>query len=237
MAIDTALVEAIDEERVLLCEGLQDAAFFRHLIQARGLPPFNIIHPRPAVREGDTVLRNGDAGGRQGFGSRLNALKFARHFREKVKSILVVSDKDQNAEGSFQEVRKQLLTVDYIKCPNRPEVIVENADGLKVKVMVLMVPCDSNTGSFDTMCWKAMASRHQSKFSCVESMIGCAGIGGWKEHKLDKVRTRTMLAITCEKDPNTSLAYAWSDNRGDLIPLESTCFDDVVRHLNEFSRV
>ena len=77
----------IKSTRVILCEGAGDAAFLKHLINSRGLPGFYITYPAHTQPH--------EQGGRDGFKSRLKALKLARGFKD-VTDIVVISDNDSD---------------------------------------------------------------------------------------------------------------------------------------------
>ena len=45
---------------------------------------------------------------------------------------------------------------------------------------------------------------------------------------------RILLSMACKNDPNTGLQYAWASDRGNPIPLDHPCFNDIVDRLAAF---
>ena len=225
--------DVIDHPRIILCEGAQDASFFRHLIGERRLPPFYIAYPWD--KEDATDLQGvRRPGGRQGFHSRLASLKFADKLEEAM-GILVVSDSDADPKASFQEVREQILEVDGCAAPNRPSTAARGA-GVLPPVAVAMIPSGDTPGSLETLCLESMSQRWPDVARCVDALFVCAGLEDWPQTKREKARLRAMLACACKSDPNTSLVHAWSgDGRPpDLIPLQHPVFDGIAEFLAHF---
>ncbi|MGI0015157.1 MAG: DUF3226 domain-containing protein [Nitrososphaera sp.] len=207
--------------RLILCEGQSDAAFLRHLIQERRLPDFEVKYPK-----------EGESGGRSAFGKRLDALRAEPGF-ERITAVLIMSDNDDDAEASFREIRTQIQWAGY-PAPEAP-LQVARGNGFPA-VVVLMLPGAGELGNLELLCLRAAYDRWPNLKNCLDEYCQCARTVEWPLNKQSKMRLRCLLSAVCEADPNTSLVYAWSDGkRGDLIPLDHQCFDQIAEFLRSIA--
>ena len=206
---------------LIICEGTGDVSFFRHLIQQRGLPPFDIGYPGKPETE---------TGGRGGFGELLRALRVRRDFPQ-ITAILVVSDSDEDPDGSFAEVRAQIASAGGYPVPAQPLNVATSA-GFPA-IVVMMLPWVGQAGNLETLCLPAMYERWPDQRNCLNAFSGCMATDGWPITRQSQMRLRSLIAGICLQDPNTSLTHAWSRNL-DLIPLENSCFDQVADFLSTF---
>ncbi len=205
---------------LILCEGQGDAAFLRHLIQKRGLPDFEIKHPK-----------EGEAGGKSAFGQRLDALKIQPGF-EKLSAVIVVSDNDDEPNSSFGEIQKQIQWAGFA-VPAEPLQIARGPN--LPATVVVMLPWVKQPGDLEALCLRAAYDRWPDLKRCLDAYCRCAATDSWKPGKQFKMRLRCLLSAACEFDPNTSLVYAWSDQRrGNLIPLDHPCFSQLAEFLQRF---
>ncbi|MCC6537996.1 MAG: hypothetical protein IT162_10625 [Bryobacterales bacterium] len=207
---------------MILCEGSGDHAFFRRLLEVRGLPGFDIRYPAQAEPQ---------PGGRGGFAALLGSLKVDRGIR-RVKGIAIVTDCDESADRSFREVCKLIGQVDGALPPGSPEIFQQQTNGLP-PVAVFLVPGRSATGNLETLCLQSMKSRWPAQWACVDELMACQQTGRWTQGKQEKARLRSLLSTICEEDPNTSLTHAWS-RKLDLIPLDHAGFNEIAALLATF---
>jgi len=209
---------------VIVCEGEGDRAFFLNLMATRGLQEFRVIIPsdKPDI-----------PGGVDGFARRLRALRAERDF-DKIAGILVVSDNDDQPDGSFTKVQRQLTDSGGYPIPARPLEVARSLSGPPVAVM--MLPRTGQPGSLETLCVEAMQGAWPEVARCVDEFCRCTSTGQWAPSKQSKMRLRAMVSAICESDPNTGLPYAWS-RRENLIPLNEPVFDEIGRFLNDFKRL
>jgi hypothetical protein len=211
----------IDCPKVILCEGAGDAAFLKHLIEARGLPNFHITYPTHDDPQ--------QPGGRGGFTERLKALKLIRGFA-KVTDVLVISDNDDSPAKKFQEVAELIEAAPGYSAPKTPRV----AAGRDPRVTIFMLPADNTPGQLETLCLESCLNHWQEMTHCLNAFIACnPHLAGWDQGKQERMKMRTMIASICSSDPNTSLTHAWSRTEN-IIPLEHDCFNDLSNFLQTF---
>jgi hypothetical protein len=212
---------------VLLCEGARDAAFFGHLIESRKLSRFHVTYPTDPV---DTP--NTQTGGVNGFAEKLQAVKVGSKYRG-LSSILIVADNDDDPDESFRKVQEQVRLAGDFGVPEHPLQQARSADGVVVAIM--MVPWTGLPGSLESLCLPSMYGKWPAGQACLEAFCACTGTTAWSTTKQAKMRVQVLLSAHCERDPNTTLRYAWSEGRGDPIPLDHKCFDQVVEFLTAFA--
>ena len=111
----------IKASRLILCEGDGDVAFYRHLIENRGLPPYDVDRPVRVEGSGNT-----------GFARRLEALKVQPGF-EHLETVVIASDNDTNPERSYENIRRQVESAGFgvparplepASAENHPDIVV-----------------------------------------------------------------------------------------------------------------
>jgi hypothetical protein len=209
-------------KRLIICEGKGDQSFFRELIKRRVLLDFDVFCP-PAPG-----TKNGGVGG---FAKLLEGLSVQRGF-DSLTGILVVADNDDDPEESFKKVFRIIKNASGFQAPSRPLQVVR-ADGVP-PLAVLMLPWVNEPGALESLCLVATSYKFPQVRKCLERYVRCTGAKNWKPGKLLKMKMRCMLSATCETDPNTSLVWAWAEDRGDPIPLDNRCFEQLVGFLKDF---
>ena len=208
--------------RLLLCEGPEDKAFFHRLIITRTLPRFRIR---------DTGGKISKAAGNTRFGFALKAMKLERG----VKDILIVADNDETPYKSFANVCKQIRDAyDSDKVPRQPlEKVSHNPS-----IMVLMLPWQGELGCLETLCEEAARTVNAQVAGHVDQFAAMIGADNWdKQTRKSKMWLRTMLAATCERDPFVFLGNVFRNRRDQhLIPLGHPYFDRVSDVLLQYGR-
>lgn len=210
--------EPIQSPRVILCEGSGDKNVFQALLAARNLPNFYVTHPREVT----------DPGGRTGFTSRLRGLRLQPGFDD-VTGIIVVTDSDDDPNGSFQQVRTLIHEAGY-RAPNQPSVYVAGPPA----VCVRLVPNANQVGQLETLCLSAIQGTWPNQYQCSEDYAQCTGVQNWQRNKKEKAKLRALIAHICRTDPNTSLSHLWHDGREEVVPLGHAAFNDLVAFLGGF---
>ena len=211
---------AFNSPWLILCEGEGDEAFFRHLIDERRLPAFEIQRPKPL-------------GGKTSFGQRLSGLKTHPDFK-RLQGILIVSDNDDDPKAAFQNIRDQVAWAGF-GVPDKPLEAARAPD--LPAIVIAMLPWSDQSGDLESVCLIAASEMRPDIAACLDAYCGCTKASMWKPSKLSKMRMRCFLSAACEVDPNTSLVYAWSgEGRGVLIPLAHSCFDGIAGVLANFPK-
>src|SRR5438093_319765 len=99
--------------RVILCEGQGDGSFFRHLIDHRNLPQFDIFWPsEPSTTHGAV----------QGYADMLTAFTAGNGFSN-LSGILIQGDNNDNPQAKFQQIQEKIATAEGYVSPNAPFVV------------------------------------------------------------------------------------------------------------------
>jgi len=210
--------EPIQSGRVILCEGSGDKNVFQSLITTRNLPDFYVTHPREGT----------DPGGRAGFTSRLRGLRLQPGFDD-VTGIIVVSDSDNDANASFQQVRTLIHNAGY-RAPNQPSVYVAGPPAMCVR----LIPNTNEVGQLETLCLRAIQGAWPNQYQCAEDYAQCTGVETWPRNKKERAKLRALIAHVCMTDPNTSLSHLWHGGREEVVPLGHAAFDDIAAFLSGF---
>lgn len=206
--------------RLLLCEGPDDIAFFRTLIDNRNLPNFHIR---------STGKNRHDKGGNSKFGEKLRAMRLVRGFSQ-LQHIIIVTDADDDSAVSFENVRQQLINLGGLVIPNEPNVQAGGSPSLTVVVLPF-----SGCGSLETYCIEAARSVDSNLANNVDTFRDLATNQDWPEPKRDKLWLRAMLAGFCKRDPMVNFGPAVTDHRyGRPIPTDHKSFNGIAKILESF---
>lgn len=204
--------------RVLLCEGSGDNAFFGHLLAKRSIDGYQIVP---------------DPGGRSVFEKRLRAIKASRAYAEKkIDGIIIVSDNDEDPKGSFDEVKRHIERAGDFPVPEEPFVTISGAN--VPKIAVFMFPDRDQTGALETLILLALSEKFSEVREHLNKYVEYTPAKKWTVTKRSKMMLQCMIASICEEDPNSSLSYLWSKQRDFENLLDHSCFDKVVKFLNDF---
>jgi len=221
-------IHAITHKHVLLCEGMHDAQFFKHLIDVRNLPSFLVascgfIAGAPPGRDGIDHLTKA-----------LDALVAIPGFPQ-LEAILIVADNDSDPAAAFNKVRQLIGATADIKPQRR--YAIPNApltkSGLQPTMVVMMHPWTGVPGALDTLCLTAASNKEPAKSVCVDIFAKCAQSDKWPPTKVAKMKLRSLLSATYESDPYISPAWVWRDGTS-LVPLHDSVFDQIATFMQGF---
>ncbi len=210
--------------RAILCEGEGDRSFFRHLIQSRHLPEFDIFCPGKPYTEGGAV---------EGYDDMLTVFTTGDGFQN-LAGILIQGDNDDDPGARFTRIQEKVRNADGYAVPNAP-LQVAKVEG-RPALVVMMFPWTDEIGSLETLCLPSAEGAHPEIKKCVDEHINCINTADWPIQKQHKLRLRCMIASVCRTDPYTSLVHAWSRPEN-LIPLNDSCFDRLSDFLRKFDNV
>lgn len=209
------------KSRVILCEGSSDKAFFTELISRRNLPEIQVYFPHGA---------NHRAGGNTMFGRslRANRVSAVANFGI-VKSILVVSDNDNDPASRLQLVKDQLNDAGYTVPQNELE-FVQSPDG-RPDIAIMMLPLLAQHGNLETVCRGAVEHKWNDLVPTLDAFTNASPAKDWNVGHLDKMRIQCLLAATCEPNPNASLSGVFQENERFHPPLDHASFDAIADFL------
>ena len=202
---------------LVLCEGQGDQGFYERLLSLHRLADkFNVSVPINT--------------GKDGFGEYLGASSGAPTFREFVKAILVIADNDDDPVKAFADVQKQLKDTDHFPVPDADKT-VSRRQGVQ-SIVVLMLPF-GRPGNLETLCVEAAEEKWQLT-AHIENYLAQTEAKDWGLSKQSKMKMQCVLAATCKKQPDITLAGHWKQKDKYHVPITSKRFDDVVAFLKGF---
>ena len=203
--------------RLLLCEGPDDAAFFKLLIECRQLARFHVRYTRS----------NADpSGGNSKFERTLRSVRLNRGF-SKIRNILIVSDNDDNPDTSFKRIQKQIEQAAFGPAPAQE---LTPSMG-RPAITVMMLPLGGDEGNLECVCLGAARNKNRRVAQHVDAFAALIGADDWPAGRRGKMWLRTSLAATCERDPFVALCSVFKDKRykkADLIPVMDRSFDRIA---------
>jgi hypothetical protein len=206
--------------RLILCEGRDDIAFFRRMIELRGLPNYHIR---------DTSEKKGYRAGNTKFKTSLEGLELNSGYR-KLRKIVVVSDCDENPNESFNFVREQVYQAFNINCGlDAPLQITETPSGINISIA--MIPAENQVGNLESFCIDAARSSNPELAAFTDNYKHRTGAEHWDNTcRKDEMWLRSNLAAQNEDHPFVPLGSVFK-NYPDLIPLSHNSFDEIATHL------
>lgn len=203
---------------LVICEGADDCAFLKKIIENRSIGSWSFHFDRDNLRR---------LGGVKNFGEILTAIEVEREILER-RCVLIVADNDGMPASRFQDVQNQIRLAGYAppESPRQPKA----QESKLPPIIIFMLPWDSSQGCLETVCLSAAANANPRQLECVDSLMQCVGVSEWDLAKSEKLRLRAYLASVCKTDPNTGLQYAWSRSET-LIPIDDPCFNQIAEYL------
>ena len=195
----------IEQEKLLVVEGADDARLFKALMRYIGVSGIQVFK----------------AGGKDNIRQTLKVIKQSRGFSE-VSSIGVVRDADANAGSALQSVRDALRDAN-LPSPDAPLSLVE--DG--IKVVVLIAPHGESSGAIEDVCLESVAG--DAAMGCVRDYLNCIKDSVAEAERPNNLRKAEAQAFLASRErPGLRLGEAASAGYWDF---EHTAFDPFKRLL------
>ena len=175
----------IEQEKLLVVEGTDDARLFKALMRHIGVSGIQVLNVE----------------GKDNIKKMLKVIPSSPGF-SKVSSIGVVRDADANADSALQSVQDALRDAN-LPSPDKPLSLVE--DG--IKVVVLIAPYDKLSGSIEDVCLESVAG--DAAMGCVQDYLNCikdSVAESERPNNLRKARLQAFLAS--RKQPVKRLSEA-----------------------------
>ncbi len=201
----------IEQSRLLLVEGNDDAQFFRRIIERR-------------QSEGTQII---DFGGKDKLGEFLTSVLVPRvKATDIVRIIGVVRDADEYPDRAFQSVSDSLRRAG-LPVPNSPATPANGSlDGAEIQILMHIMPDNVSTGDLETLCLTAV--RDTVAMTCVDGYIECLQTRGQTVQHERKARLHAYLA-SHPGDPTLQPGQAIDAG---IIPWDSPAFEAVHRFLD-----
>lgn len=222
--------QSLTSNKLIVCEGGSDVAFFEAFIKARNIPgPFCVRCTEDA----------GGAPGIDGFEAFLDTMPGWTD-AHKLQHIILVADGDTNSKANFQKVRAQIRRASPDVTPvfdyGVPEQVGRKARGSPATMTVLMIPRHGEPGCLETLCLRAAAGASNKAgdvLKCVEQFAKCTGSDRWSSvTKRAKMQMTAFVAGAHQRRPEIPLTQIWKrPESARVIPLDAPCFDDIEKFL------
>lgn len=211
---------------LILCEGSSDKIFFDGLIAAKGLSSkFYVQFPD---REGSSK------GGVSKYENWLRTAYVASSsFKSNVEAVIVVADKDDDADASFREVQRQLQATEGFPIPSSERTLARKEN--YPAVAILMIPIEE-LGNLETLCLRSANDKWHLSIAS-EKFLAASPAANWSISKQSKAKLNAIIAVTCEANPDASLAQHWREHINYHVPRDHECFKAIARFLEEFKNL
>ncbi len=217
----------LEEERVIICEGLHDQKFLEKLIDERDLPRFQVKDAASWNRV--------EVGGVQGFGLALEKLIAVTGFKN-LKGIAIVTDNDD--KNALNNVKKALnkhfkKLKDYEYKPTKSEDLV-SIQGKPV--LIVLVPDSNHYGNLESLCLPAFYDHWSTAEKCANQFLKCTGaVSNWTNGgQLNKARVRAILSGYYKSEPYIGLGEIFK--KTDEISTCHQCFEQLASALSRFDK-
>ena len=210
----------ITKPTFVLCEGKRDASFILHLMENRGISGIQVGFP-------DEITSN--TYGSSGFREYLEKLRPRTGFMNILRRIVILRDRNGNAEKSFQDV------IDQIRAANNyeiPQALEQETTGVP-SITIRLIPDTETEGNLDVLLLSAVDPAHVLN-SCFHDYFTCCNLDKMSVGKSAKIKLTTIVAASCQSNPSSSLAFVWHED-GNPIPLNSPKFNPITDFLRGFS--
>jgi len=199
-------LEPITESKLIIVEGDDDKSFLIALIEWLGLSGIQVI-------------------GCIGKGSMpdvMRAVAITRGFSDRVVSLGIVRDADENAQGRFDSVCNALRAAG-LSVPSQPLTFAQGTP----RVIVMIWPCDRNEGTLEDVCLQSVAS--YPEMTCVNQYFECLEDQVLEQPRnLSKGKVQAFLASRPKTYPHLGVAALKS-----CWPFDNNAFDDIKEFLTQ----
>ncbi|MGO9087095.1 MAG: DUF3226 domain-containing protein [Terriglobales bacterium] len=204
---------------VIVCEGLADAGFVSALLVHRKISGYEVGCPSQKIRGG------------QGKDKIVKYLEALAADPKGLQGVLVVVDTDSSASRIFKQMVRAFESVDpLLPIPKKPFTV----EGTSPRSAIFLMPGKGKKGTLEHLLLEAVFKKSPKLKKCLNSFEQCTGkLKSWPQNKKAKARTTMLTAAHCKGNPASSLAWIWAE-KGNPVPIGSSCFDSLSTFLSEF---
>lgn len=201
---------------VLACEGVDDAEFFRRMLDY--------------LRISGVSIRTYD--GKSRLPTFLLGLRDSTEF-ESVRAVGIVRDADSNALSTFQSMADRLRRL-KLPCPQRAggfQSSICEIDGIVRTVGVFVMPDGSSAGELEDLCLAAIGA--DASLTCVQEYLECVHARtGVACAEKDLAKARLNAWLSSRQNPSLRLGHAVAARD---IPPDSPVFAPIRRFLTQLA--
>jgi hypothetical protein len=209
----------ITQPTLVLCEGKRDASFVLHLAEQRGINGIQVGFPDPITS---------DTHGKDGFREYLTKLRVRQGFKDVLRRVVIVRDRNGSDTLALQEVVRQVVDAGSYQVPTALEEETAGAPTITVR----LIPDNVTEGNLDVFLLSAIDANHPLR-ECYERYFTCCNLNALPVGKTAKIKLTTIVAASCRSNPSCSLVWVWKEP-GNPIPLASSRFDELESFLRRF---
>ena len=206
-----AYVKAVEQERLLLVEGMDEINLLGELMNKEGILNVQLL----------------DVGGVNQFPRRLPVyLADARTKGINLECIGVLRDADLNAAAAFQSVC-DILNNNNLPIPCAPKELSSGT----LQTTVFIAPDNNNSGAIEGICWNSVESEPAGL--CVDEYVDClTGSNSLRSTNISKSKIHAFLAA--QEDPATTVGVGAKIG---YWPLEHPAFDELKSFIKTVSGI
>ena len=195
------------------------------LLLVEGRDEVNLFNALVGHSLGDeTEIQVVEAGGVDKFPRNLRTIRDLARSRPTLRSIGVVRDADEDAEGAFRSVCDHVRNVGYLP----PETHGEFSDDVP-SIGVFIVPDGARPGAIETLCRCSVGGTDAAV--CVEAYLECLeGRGALQSPNADKSFAHAYLAAT-----DNPVARVGEGALSDVWDFDSPAFSELSRFLRDLA--
>ncbi len=204
---------------VVVCEGLADAGFISALLVHKKISGCEVGCPSQKI------------GGGQGKDRIVKYLEALAVDPKGLRGVLVVVDTDSSASKIFKQMVRAFESVDpLLPIPKKPFTV----EGTIPRSAVFLMPGKGKKGTLEHLLLEAIFMKSPKLKKCLDKFEQCTGrVKSWPTNKKAKARATMLTAAHCKDNPASSLAWIWAE-KGNPVPIASSCFDSLSTFLTEF---
>jgi len=195
----------IEKEKLLIVEGRDEEEFFYALLKKLKIDDVQVA----------------GVGGKTKIKSNLKTLKTTDPFFDRVTSLGIVRDADNNFNDAFISVQNALKAAD-LPCPKKPLIPTKTLP----KVTIMILPPGKSRGALEDICLESV--KDDPAILCVNDYFGCLDAKDVGRPVKDCAKAKARVFLSSRKEPTLRLGEAAKKG---YWPFNASEFDSVRKFL------
>jgi hypothetical protein len=215
-------IKDIPHPYVIVCEGMGDAGFVEALLRHKKVENCCVGCPSDETAGGS---------GFEAIPAYLKGIAMtARRAGKSLEGLAVIADANGDPDGRFAAVAAAMRLASFPE-PAQPFVV----DDGPPRNAVFLIPGAGENGTLENLLLKAAFRKTPVLERCIEEFSTCTGmIATATDNQKAKMKMSAIAAAFCKDNPWTSIRLLWKD-KGNPVPIDSDCFDELSRFIDNFS--